>query len=196
MPQPSSIQYLAFHPASGFSSSISFTMNSPESPHPIATGTRIGHVHLKVADLERALGFYCGVLGFSLTQRYGARFLPAGMTIQALTPGRAPGGCRPRRAQRASTTWPSSTPPAPTWPTPCGDSSPPTSASTEPPTTASARHCTSATPTKTASNSTGTAPPTNGPSTPTATWRCSPGDLIWRGCCGKHPNLSEAGRFS
>lgn len=32
---------------------------------------RIGHVHLKVADLERALGFYCGVLGFALTQRYG-----------------------------------------------------------------------------------------------------------------------------
>jgi len=31
-------------------------------------GTRIGHVHLKVADLERALGFYCGVLGFELTQ--------------------------------------------------------------------------------------------------------------------------------
>ena len=31
---------------------------------PIADGTRIGHVHLKVADLERALAFYCGVLGF------------------------------------------------------------------------------------------------------------------------------------
>ena len=40
----------------------------------------IGHVHLKVADLERALGFYCGVLGFELTQRYGpgAAFLSAG----------------------------------------------------------------------------------------------------------------------
>jgi len=34
--------------------------------------TRIGHVHLKVADLDRALAFYCGVLGFSLTQRYGS----------------------------------------------------------------------------------------------------------------------------
>ena len=32
---------------------------------------QIGHVHLKVADLERALAFYCGVLGFDLTQRYG-----------------------------------------------------------------------------------------------------------------------------
>ena len=42
--------------------------------------TRIGHVHLKVADLERALGFYCGILGFELTQRYGrdAAFVSAG----------------------------------------------------------------------------------------------------------------------
>lgn len=37
----------------------------------IAAGTRIGHVHLKVGDLERALRFYCGVLGFELTQRMG-----------------------------------------------------------------------------------------------------------------------------
>lgn len=41
---------------------------------------RIGHVHLKVADLERALHFYCNVLGFELTQRYGseAAFVSAG----------------------------------------------------------------------------------------------------------------------
>jgi catechol 2,3-dioxygenase len=39
---------------------------------PIMSGTRIGHVHLKVADLERALGFYCGVLGFELMQRLGS----------------------------------------------------------------------------------------------------------------------------
>ena len=41
---------------------------------------QIGHVHLKVADLERALGFYCEVLGFELTQRYGssAAFVSAG----------------------------------------------------------------------------------------------------------------------
>lgn len=40
----------------------------------------IGHVHLKVADLERAIGFYSGVLGFDITQRYGdqAAFLSAG----------------------------------------------------------------------------------------------------------------------
>lgn len=47
---------------------------------PVDPDTRIGHVHLKVADLERALAFYCGVLGFELTQRYGDRaaFLSAG----------------------------------------------------------------------------------------------------------------------
>jgi catechol 2,3-dioxygenase len=46
----------------------------------IASGTRIGHVHLKVADLDRALGFYCGVLGFELMQKYGtqAAFISAG----------------------------------------------------------------------------------------------------------------------
>lgn len=40
----------------------------------------IGHVHLKVADLERALSFYCGILGFTLMQRYGpsAAFVSAG----------------------------------------------------------------------------------------------------------------------
>src|SRR5688572_30532264 len=47
---------------------------------PIDPAIRIGHVHLKVADLERALGFYCGVLGFTLMQRFGkqAAFVSAG----------------------------------------------------------------------------------------------------------------------
>ncbi len=47
---------------------------------PIDPGTRIGHVHLKVADLERALGFWVGVLGFQIMQRYGrqAAFVSAG----------------------------------------------------------------------------------------------------------------------
>jgi catechol 2,3-dioxygenase len=46
----------------------------------IDPGVVIGHVHLKVADLERALAFYQGVLGFELTARYGAQaaFLAAG----------------------------------------------------------------------------------------------------------------------
>lgn len=50
-------------------------MNSPIDPD-----TRIGHVHLKVADLERALGFYVGVLGFELQQKMGshAAFISAG----------------------------------------------------------------------------------------------------------------------
>ena len=47
---------------------------------PIDAGVRIGHVHLKVADLDRALAFYCGVLGFALQQRLGtqAAFISAG----------------------------------------------------------------------------------------------------------------------
>ncbi len=47
---------------------------------PINPGVRIGHVHLKVADIDRALQFYCGVLGFELTQRLGtqAAFISAG----------------------------------------------------------------------------------------------------------------------
>ena len=45
----------------------------------IDPGVRIGHVHLKVADLERALDFYCGVLGFEVTgQLPGAAFIAAG----------------------------------------------------------------------------------------------------------------------
>ncbi len=47
---------------------------------PSIAGVRIGHVHLKVADLDRALAFYCGVLGFEVTQRLssGAAFISAG----------------------------------------------------------------------------------------------------------------------
>lgn len=50
------------------------------SDTPIASGTRVGHIHLKVADLDRAIGFYSGVLGFELQQQFGnqAAFLSAG----------------------------------------------------------------------------------------------------------------------
>jgi catechol 2,3-dioxygenase len=50
-------------------------MNDPIDPR-----VQIGHVHLKVADLDRSLGFYCGVLGFELTARMGdqAAFISAG----------------------------------------------------------------------------------------------------------------------
>jgi catechol 2,3-dioxygenase len=50
------------------------------SKTPIDPRVRIGHVHLKVADLDRALNFYCGVLGFEITQRHGneVAFVSAG----------------------------------------------------------------------------------------------------------------------
>src|SRR6266545_3588243 len=56
------------------------TIMDSNNPRPIDPQVRIGHVHLKVADLERALRFYCGVLGFEITQRYGtqAAFVSAG----------------------------------------------------------------------------------------------------------------------
>jgi catechol 2,3-dioxygenase len=52
-------------------------MSNPEPVHP---QTAIGHIHLKVADLDRALAFYHGVLGFEVTLRLGdsAAFLSAG----------------------------------------------------------------------------------------------------------------------
>ncbi|MDR8392437.1 VOC family protein [Aliifodinibius sp. S!AR15-10] len=50
------------------------------SEYKIPSQTRIGHVHLKVADLDRALDFYCGLLGFELMTTYGdqAAFISAG----------------------------------------------------------------------------------------------------------------------
>ena len=56
-------------------------MFTPEKEfRPIDPQVRIGHVHLKVSNLERSLGFYCGVLGFELMQRLGteAAFISAG----------------------------------------------------------------------------------------------------------------------
>jgi catechol 2,3-dioxygenase len=51
-------------------------------PHfgPIDPGVTVGHVHLKVSDLQKSLDFYCGVLGLELTQRLGdgAAFVSAG----------------------------------------------------------------------------------------------------------------------
>jgi catechol 2,3-dioxygenase-like lactoylglutathione lyase family enzyme len=81
----------------------------PENP-PIAAGTRIGHVHLKVADLDRALGFYCGVLGFELQQR-----LAATTTTSGSTPGRAKAAIRRRRAPPGCSTPQSSIRPGRRW---------------------------------------------------------------------------------
>jgi catechol 2,3-dioxygenase len=52
----------------------------PKESQSIDPRVRIGHVHLKVADLSRALDFYCGVLGFELMERHGneAAFVSAG----------------------------------------------------------------------------------------------------------------------
>ncbi len=132
-----------------------------EGAKPIDPGVDIGHVHLKVAEIERSLDFYCGVLGFELQQRFGeeAAFVSAGgyhhhiglNTWQSKggsppPPGttglfhfaiRYPTRARPRRR------------PAPPDPRQ-------RSASPAPPTTASARRSTSTTPTATGSSSTGT----------------------------------------
>jgi catechol 2,3-dioxygenase len=55
-------------------------MSANLTPKPVDAGVRIGHVHLKVANLDRALKFYCGVLGFELQQKFGtqAAFISAG----------------------------------------------------------------------------------------------------------------------
>jgi catechol 2,3-dioxygenase len=55
-------------------------MKSESTASAIDPGVSIGHVHLKVANLDRALAFYSGVLGFQITQRYGrdAVFLSSG----------------------------------------------------------------------------------------------------------------------
>ena len=54
--------------------------NDAPPSQPIHSGVRVGHVHLKVADLEQALGFWRDVLGFEVTQRMGREvaFLSAG----------------------------------------------------------------------------------------------------------------------
>ncbi|HXM68069.1 MAG TPA: VOC family protein [Candidatus Acidoferrum sp.] len=59
---------------------MSRSSSDPLPPYIVDPRAHIGHVHLKVADLQRALHFYAGVLGFEVTQRYGdgAVFLSAG----------------------------------------------------------------------------------------------------------------------
>ncbi|MBA3423166.1 MAG: VOC family protein [Rubrobacteraceae bacterium] len=55
-------------------------METKKTPRKVSAGTSIGHVHLKVANIERALGFYRDILGFEVMQWYGedAVFLSAG----------------------------------------------------------------------------------------------------------------------
>src|SRR3982751_6946356 len=71
---------LAFPRRRVFAEAALTTRHCSVAAKAIHPNVRIGHVHLKVADLERALRFYRDVLGFELTQRYGseAAFLSAG----------------------------------------------------------------------------------------------------------------------
>ena len=79
----------------------------------IDPGVRIGHVHLKVADIERALRFYCDVLGFDLTQRMGdsAAFVSAGgyITTSGSTHGRVAAVVLPVPEPQGYITWQSFT---------------------------------------------------------------------------------------
>jgi len=71
-------------------------------PYTAPPATRVGHIHLRVSDIDRAIGFYGDVLGFETTQRYGAQaaFLSAGgyhhhiglNTWESLGAGPAPAG--------------------------------------------------------------------------------------------------------
>ena len=74
-----------------------------DTPYTIPPGTDIGHVHLKVADLDRALQFYNGVLGFELISRMGpqAAFISAGGYHHhiGLNTWESAGGSPPSRGQ-------------------------------------------------------------------------------------------------
>jgi catechol 2,3-dioxygenase-like lactoylglutathione lyase family enzyme len=59
--------------------------------NPNNANVRIGHVHLKVADLDRALAFYRDVLGFDVTQRFGSQASGALSTRSSPTTTRKPG---------------------------------------------------------------------------------------------------------
>jgi len=103
-------------------SSATTTETAPLRLPTIDAGVKIGHVHLKVADLQRALDFYCGVLGFTLTMaRPGAAFISAGGYHHhlGLNTWRAKAVRRRRRAAPGSTTPPFSTRPGRCSPTRC-----------------------------------------------------------------------------
>jgi catechol 2,3-dioxygenase len=80
MAEPQPVVPTAAPVPSGAPSSAPSSAPAPAPRGLAPAATRVGHVHLKVADLERAIAFYRDVLGFALTQRYGrqAAFLSAG----------------------------------------------------------------------------------------------------------------------
>ena len=80
----------------------------PGTARPIDAGVRIGHVHLKVSDIDRALGFWRDTLGFEVMQRRpGAVFLSAGGYHHhiALNTWDSAGGHPPARGTTASIMW-------------------------------------------------------------------------------------------
>ena len=93
-------------------------------PKPIPAGTRIGHVHLKVSNIETSLAFYCNVLGFELTTRYGAQaaFISAGGYHHhiGLNTWESEGGSPPAPGTTGLFMSPFSIPTVPISPTPCG----------------------------------------------------------------------------
>ena len=93
-------------------------------PYEAPAQTRIGHVHLQVTDLDQALGFYCGILGFKVMQRLGdqAAFISAGGYHHhiGLNTWNSLGGPPPAGTARGSTTRPFCMPRGPSWRAPCG----------------------------------------------------------------------------
>jgi hypothetical protein len=151
--------------------------------HPIDARARIGHVHLKVADIDRALAFYCGVLGFALVSRYGAEaaFIAAGDYHHHI--GLNTWEDRRRRAgRRACFIWPSSIRQEPPSPTRCAVWRPPALRSTARPTMASAKRSICAIRMRTASNSIGIARTKNGRNHRKAGFRCTRVGSISKDC--------------
>ncbi|MET4512406.1 hypothetical protein ABIB81_001716 [Bradyrhizobium sp. I1.7.5] len=152
----------------------------------VNAGTRIGHVHLKVADLDRALGFYCGVLGFELMQRMGsgAAFISAGGYHHhiGLNTWESKGGSPPPPGTTGLFHTAILYPTRPHWRMRCIACCRPALRSMARATTASARRCICAIPTRTAWSCIGTSRKTNGRSGRTASLRCSRSGWMSRGC--------------
>src|SRR5439155_748379 len=153
------------------------------SIHP---NTGIGHVHLTVSDLDRALAFYRDVLGFEVTSRYGrdAVFLSAGGYHHHIGLNTWAGRGAPHLpgARRVCTTSRFSTRTAKPSPGLYAACSMPVCRSKAQPTTASAKRSTCGTPTATASSCTATDQRANGPGPPTAPSPCRRGRWISRAC--------------
>ena len=153
---------------------------------PVIAGTRIGHVHLKVADLDRALAFirvYSASIDAAL-RRTGCFYLRWRLSpSSASTHGIAKAASRRRKAQRACFTLRSCTRPALPSPMLCIGFFLPASLLTARATMASARRFTCAIRMRMASNCIGIAPRRNGRVIRTERWQCSLTGLTLTRCC-------------